>query len=135
MSEVVTRVDGKRPRDEFVRPPDIGLRIAALRFDDRKNVSHCHAGERKDVAVVNMQRPVTEVERSREFCGPSRRVVDARLAAQGQVLRIEIARARSRHARRIDGDQLYLHGTCEASNDLVLHLQEIGAIGIELIGP
>ena len=92
MSGVKIRVDGKRSRDEFVRPPDVGLRVAALRFDDRNNVPKGHAGERKDVAVVNMQRPVTEVERSREFCGPSRRVVDARLAAQGQVLRIEIAR-------------------------------------------
>src|ERR1700686_771077 len=31
--------------------------------------------------------------------------------------------------------QFYLQGPCEAGNDLVLHLQEIGAIGIELIGP
>ena len=82
------------------------------RFDDRKNVPKGHAGQRKDVAVVDMQRPVTEVERSRVFRGTlgesCRRLV---LAAEGQVLRIEIARARSRVTRvRIDGDQLYLHG-------------------------
>jgi hypothetical protein len=70
VSEVVIRVNGKRPRDEFVRTPDVGLRVAALRFDDRKNVPKGHAGQRKDVAVVNMQRPVTEVERSRVFRGP-----------------------------------------------------------------
>ena len=135
MSKIEIRVDGKRPRDEFVRLPDVGLRVAALRFDDRSNVPKCHAGQRKDVAVVNMQRPVTQVERSRVFRGPWGKVVRARLAAEGQVLRIEIARARSRLAGRIDGDQLYLHGACDAGNDLVLHLQEIGAIGIELIGP
>src|ERR1700722_18211848 len=44
VSEVVIRVDGKRPRDEFVRTPDVGLRVAALRFDDRKNVPKGHAG-------------------------------------------------------------------------------------------
>ena len=41
--------------------PDVGLRVAALRFDDWKNVPKGHAGQRKDVAVVDMQRPVTEV--------------------------------------------------------------------------
>ena len=61
VSPIKIWVDGKRPRDEFVRPPDVGLRVAALRFDDRKNVPKGHAGQRKDVAVVNMQRPVTEV--------------------------------------------------------------------------
>jgi hypothetical protein len=31
--------------------------------------------------------------------------------------------------------QLYFQGACEAGDDFVLHLQEIGAIRIELIGP
>jgi hypothetical protein len=30
---------------------------------------------------------------------------------------------------------LYFQDPCDAGNDLVLHLQQIGAIGIELIGP
>ena len=54
---------------------------------------------------------------------------------QGQVLRIEIARARPLNAGSIDCTQLYLHGARETGDDLVLHLQQIGAIGIELIGP
>ena len=104
-------------------------RVAALRFTTTgKMYLRVMPVSAKDVAVVDMQRPVTQVERSRVFRGPWGKVVGARLAAEGQVLRIEIARARSRHARRIDGDQLYLHGACEASNDLVLHRGKRSAV-------
>ena len=42
---------------------------------------------------------------------------------------------RARHASSIDGNQLYLHGARKARNDLILHSQEVAAIGVELIGP
>ena len=83
-----------------------------------------------------MQRPVTEVERNREFCGPSQESCTCPPRSVGpSPSASRLPGARARHAERIDGDKLYLHGACDAGNDLVLHLQQIGAIGIELIGP
>ena len=89
--------------------------------------------EFRSVVDVNIQRAVTQAESSRKFC-LVRQVVDAGEAAQGQVLRIEIARVQSPHAGSIDCD-LYLHRARQAYDDLILHLQEVAALGVELIGP
>src|SRR5437899_1423354 len=54
---------------------------------------------------------------------------------QGQILCALTGSLGPRDASGLDRSQFNLQGTCEARDDVVLHLQEIDPVGVELIGP
>src|SRR6516165_6245089 len=58
-----------------------------------------------------------------------------RMATQREIVSAKGAGGRPPESSGIDGDQLEIQGSGDARDDVVLHLQEIGPILIELVGP
>src|SRR5271166_4701861 len=136
MSVGDVRVDGERFRYQFVAPLEVGLRIGAEVVRDRLPVLDRQNDQRDDVVGVGGERPLAETEaRLRLLADGFRGFSHGRETLESQILSVGIGRGRALQARDGGRGELNFQRMSQARDDLVLHLQHVGARGVELIGP
>ena len=126
MSEVIVRINRKGARYQLIGSETVGLGVGALPIVHQRQAPYRQNHQRANIVLIDPQCLFAKAIGLQHFFRYWTNAKISGLALQGEFLGVRIFRVRPRDAARFRRGQFDLYSPGKASDDLVLHREEIG---------